>query len=286
MHLPRISFLLVLFSSRLNARPSGPVSTTVLGPKQPGPGDSLTDDDQCSVYATCGSKGRSYWQQLLTTIQTANSVDKWPDGTQIFQTYYGEPPVGWEGDGEDVADDLLNNGLPPLDTFTTIPCSSRKGPNGPLDQRKAYENLFNTEAGAIIASWNYRDSDSQKKLPWSEIIYQQYLSAMAPRQSITALQAVIRTGVVNQGTLEVLRTMYAAIGVSLFADNEQWRKWTLTDQPYFFYVLLGTDNVKGVMYLLNDHANALGRKIITAMYTRCAPWCSIWISIGPYASTS
>lgn len=79
-----------------------------------------------------------------------------------------------------------------------------------------------------------------------------------------------------------------------------WRKWTLAEHEvannlnpqlqeskadpikFFFYAFLGTDNVKGTVYLLNDHPVALGKKIITEIWTRATPHFDMWINLGPY----
>ncbi|KAL8689921.1 MAG: hypothetical protein Q9218_004515 [Villophora microphyllina] len=94
-----------------------------------------------------------------------------------------------------------------------------------LDEEAAYKDVFGTKNGIIIAEGNYRGVDSQKKLPWSEIMYQTWALAeahenalysggkkAAPGLPISNLQAIVRKIVVNQGTQSIIRSAYNANG--------------------------------------------------------------------------
>lgn len=154
-----------------------------------------------------------------------------------------------------------------------------------VDEDPAYFNIFDTKNGIIIAEGNWREDDNQKKLQWSEIMYQTWKLAMAnentmaasgqmksPGAPISNLQSVVQHDVVNDGTRAVIKAAYEANGfVAGQDDAEQWREWTEAATPSFFYGLLGTDNVKGTVWLLNDHAAEIGKKDVSTIWTRWTP---------------
>ncbi|KAI4248695.1 MAG: hypothetical protein L6R42_009182 [Xanthoria sp. 1 TBL-2021] len=95
------------------------------------------------------------------------------------------------------------------------------------------------------------------------------------------LKTVIQSSVVNGQTQEIIRLMYTNNGLVVGGDRPEdraWVRWTEVKIPGFWDALMGTDNVRGTVYLLNDHPQELGRKIITEVWTkweRFAP--DIWI---------
>ena len=72
----------------------------------------------------------------------------------------------------------------------------------------------------------------------------------------------------------MLTAAYEAKGWQPGYDGaEQWRKFTEEQdggggKDYFFYGLLGTENVRGTVWLLRDHANEIGRKDVSAIWVR------------------
>ncbi|KAL8745045.1 MAG: hypothetical protein Q9184_007920, partial [Pyrenodesmia sp. 2 TL-2023] len=188
---------------------------------------------------------------------------------------------------QEVEQDLLKHNLGPLDDhYQRWHVFSLPSEEPQVDQDSPYQNLFNTDAGVIIGVYNWRAEDhSPKQLQWSEIVYQTYILALGAGQSISALQAVIKTDIVNPGTYNVAKSAYKSIGLDADEDKA-WRKWTLAEHEFFFYAFLGTDNVKGTVYLLNDHSVALGKKIITEIWTRASPHFDLWINLGPYHPVS
>lgn len=263
--------------------PSVPTATV---PATKGVGNYQENDDPCQQYSLCGSKGHQNWQTLLATVKSPDPVDK-TDGPSKYVEFYNAMQVDREDSGQEVAQDLLTRGLSPLHEYQKWVCVPRQFSNGPdgedeeEDEDWPYQNLFNAKDGVIIAAYNWRAEDTQKKLQWSELVFQTYLKTLEPGQSVSALQSVIQVDIVNPGTFRIVKQAYESEGIDPFNDN-QWRKWTLRDQPYFFYGLLGTDNVKGTVWLLNDHAAELGKKVITQIWTRRDPTFDMWIDIGPY----
>ncbi|KAL8708109.1 MAG: hypothetical protein Q9220_006963 [cf. Caloplaca sp. 1 TL-2023] len=232
--------------------------------------DAQSDDDVCSTYAQCGTDGLKYWNMLQTTIAQAAPIDR-ADGLPIFTKFYAAQPTKQPDDMQTIQQDLINHGFDSnlLSGWETVSKDPRTGASDPPPA--AYDNDFDTKNGLLVANGNYRNWDSQKQLPWSEIIYQTWQVAQAHQEGggpISNLKTIARKNVVNEGTLDVLESLYQTLRMSMGQGDTTWYKWTEEDQPYFFYALLGTDNIKGIIWLLNDHASAIGRKEITEIWTR------------------
>ncbi|KAI4277173.1 MAG: hypothetical protein LQ337_001992, partial [Flavoplaca oasis] len=175
-----------------------------------------------------------------------------------------------------IQEDLIHRGFSPINDYKMWHVSSLQSKNGQADEETSYENMVNTDDGVIIATYNWRPLDSQKKLQW-------YLMESSSGFS-SILIAIVQVDITNPGTFRILNTAYKARGLDANHDRH-WRRWTPADSPYFFW-FLGTDNVKGTMFLLKDHASAIGKKAITAIWTRAEPSFDIWIQLGPYHPTT
>ncbi|KAL8711952.1 MAG: hypothetical protein Q9220_003648 [cf. Caloplaca sp. 1 TL-2023] len=218
----------------------------------------------------------------------ANPVDR-TDGPQKFQQFYAVKESDISSDilrkqMSRIKQDVINHGFDPnlLTGWDTV---SKNPQTGKLDdQSPAYENDFDTRNGLLVASSNFREWDTQRQLPWSELMFQTWQVVQADQQGqpISNLRAVVRKEVEGPGAQAVLKSLYSARGLTMNKGDATWYQWSEEHQPYFFYALLGIDNVKGVIWLLNDHPNALGKKEITDIWTR---WekrdPDIWINLGP-----
>ena len=242
-------------------------------------GEHQEDDEVCDDYATCSERGLGYWNALHTTLFNAQPSDR-TDGYNIFHTYYET-----EFDGVMVADPDLRQGLANrgvsyenMDVWYTFSMDPKTGHES---FEKAYFNVFDTANGVIIAEGNWRELDEQKRLPWSELMYQTWQVAKdnadvisktdkshPPGGPISNLRSVIQHIITNMGTQAVLRAAYQSRGYSIGQGDQTWQKWTEADTPYFFYGLLGTDNCKGTVWLLNDHAAEIGKKEVSVIWTR------------------
>lgn len=211
------------------------------------------------------------------------------DGLRIFNRYYGTDMIDTDETQDYLKDDMAQNGLSPLKTYLRHAIWSKASPDGPDDPRNAYQFSINEKDGVIISHWSNRNDDSQKRLPWSELIYQ----AVSRDYGNISLRWIILHNILNPGTNDLIRE----IARTNHADERQettWRTWTVTD-PYFIS-LLGTDAVQQVVWMLNDHSVALGRLTITEILTH-GQWLDegrdsdIWVKLAPYdpataASTS
>ncbi|KAI4238271.1 MAG: hypothetical protein LQ349_001218 [Xanthoria aureola] len=273
------SFLMLLPVSVLPAQ----LAHAALLPTTPTSGNFQEMDSPCQQYSLCGSKGLQYWRDLIATLASPFPADK-DDDFHIYKDWYHCTLEDRAGAGQEVEHDLTGRGLSSIDDYKMWHVSSLHSKNGNADRETSYENLFNTHDGVIIATYNWRPLDSQKKLQWSDIVYHTYRLNLEAGQSMQSLQAVIQADITNPGTFRILQSAYKARGLDATYDRK-WRRWTLADYPFFFW-FLGTDNVKGTLFLLKDHASAVGRKLITEIWTRADPSVDIWIKLGPYSPST
>ncbi|KAL8719827.1 MAG: hypothetical protein Q9181_008011 [Wetmoreana brouardii] len=168
--LPHLAFhLLFLLPLLVHANPSPPNSaqTSAAPSIPPTPGNQKEDDDVCPNYKICGSKGLGYWNDLHTTLSDPKSKDR-TDESSKFQQYYITNFANTRAADPDLYQDLINHGIGAdhLDEWAIWgkdpETGLRGGPWAP------YENVFDTNGGAIIASSNYREWDTQKQLQWEE----------------------------------------------------------------------------------------------------------------------
>ncbi|KAL8677494.1 MAG: hypothetical protein Q9186_006068 [Xanthomendoza sp. 1 TL-2023] len=223
-------------------------------------------------------KGRNHWNAFMARLQDPNAKDV--NRSEPFMHYYGTEHGDLDDphSGQEVEKDLIPHGFSPRDEFTkwaTYALSS-------LDRHE--EISSSTKDGVIIATSNFRENDPEKKLFWSDVVYENYLQTVKPGETISALRTVIQTDVMNRGTFLVTKEAYKARDFDFVRDyNPHWLKWTLGEQQHSFYAFLGTDNVKGVVHLLTDYSVTIGKKVITGIWTRHDPQFDMWIEIGPYA---
>lgn len=156
------SFLIILAVSLL---PAQRLAQAGLVPTMPTSGNFQEMDNPCQQYSLCGSKGLQYWRNLTTTLASPTPADK-DDDFSIYKTWYRCTLEDRAGGGQEVEQDLIGRGLSPVDDYKMWHVSSLRSQNGKADQETSYENMFNTDDGVIIATYNWRPLDSQKKLQW------------------------------------------------------------------------------------------------------------------------
>ncbi|KAI4088964.1 MAG: hypothetical protein LQ344_005716 [Seirophora lacunosa] len=245
-------------------------------------GDKQNDNVFCSSCIDCFISGEKYWNTLQRTLGQKDLVDR--NDIAKFRQYYGVEPSEEPFDLGRIQQDLLNHHFDAklLTGWATLSKSQR---TGELDKPfGAYENEFDTRNGIIVANSNDRRWDSQKQLPWSELMYQtwQTVSAIQGGGPISTLRTVVRKQVTNLGTQAVLNALYKLNQPEIKRGDPKWYRWSGAEQPLFFLALLGTDNVKGVLWLLNDHAREMGRKEISEIWTRWGEQDpDIWIELRP-----
>ncbi|KAL8837884.1 MAG: hypothetical protein Q9170_002359 [Blastenia crenularia] len=248
------------------------------------PSDQQSDSTFCNTYTDCSQAGLKYWNTLQTTLADPLPIDR-TDSFLEFPLAYRIRPSDFPFGYTDLEPDLAAHGFS-AKALSAWEVASVSAQTGEADDPAAFDNTFDVINGLIIAQWNYNDHDTRKTLPWSEIIYQtwQHVQSLTATPSgggsIKNLQAVIRDRVSNTGTLNLLTTLFRTRGVEPNKGDATWYSWTEAEQHYFFFALLGTDNVKGVVWLLNDHAVEIGGKEITRIWVRWpGVFPTIWIEI-------
>ncbi|KAL8954435.1 MAG: hypothetical protein Q9193_007248, partial [Seirophora villosa] len=220
-----------------------------------------------------------------TSLQLDKPVDR-SDGKTLFDQYYRpEYDLTQEADLE-LQSGFADRGMKydHVDLWDTLP----RG--GPPSRFPAYANEFDTANGVIIAQANFKQFDSQKKLEWSELMYQTWPHAQMKADElhrrdvankkdpphpaggpIANLRAIVQHSALPRGTRAVITAAYNANknkGYSIGRGDETWRKWTEVETRDFFYALVGTDSVKSTIWLLKDHAAELRKKTIVAIWTK------------------
>ncbi|KAI4255905.1 MAG: hypothetical protein L6R42_006501 [Xanthoria sp. 1 TBL-2021] len=254
------------------------------------------DKVKCIDYSTCSIKGKEYWNILQTTLRQPQMCDR--DDLELFEEhYFAEYDTSMMSD-PDLRQALENRNIEAtrMDTWEV---SGLDPDTLTRDNKPAYYNIFDTQNGIIVAEGNWKFSDSQQVLEWSEIMYQTWRLAEEradilagqdknhlPGGPISNLRAVVQHIITNEVTRSVMKAAYDANGwVPGYDGPDEWRPWTEQTTEPFFFGLMGTDNVKGTVWLLNDHADEIGRKEISVIWTR---WHlgnpDIWIDIAPWQS--
>ncbi|KAL8670947.1 MAG: hypothetical protein Q9168_004530 [Polycauliona sp. 1 TL-2023] len=266
----------------LNPRVDQATTQPATGECKP-PVDQNTADQQnkvkCVDYSTCSIKGLEYWNTLQTTLLQPQICDR--DDQELFEEhYFAEYDTSYLPD-PDISQALQDRGVE-LTKMDTWQVSGLDPVTLARDPRPAYYNVFDTHNGIVVADGNWKVEDSQNVLQWSEIIYNTWQLAaknadtMAARDKshlpggpISTLQSVIQHIITNKVTRAVTTAAYQSNGWTPGYDGpEQWRPWTEQNTRSFFFGLMGTDNVKGTVWLLNDHAEEIGRKEISTIWTR------------------
>ncbi|KAL8916692.1 MAG: hypothetical protein Q9172_006184 [Xanthocarpia lactea] len=259
----------------------------------------LHDDEVCHTSQTCKDRGKRYWDQLIATVSQPNPVDR-TDGPDKFAEYYRTELAVLGDHIPQLHNDLENHGFETkyIQGWATF---SMNPDTGKETVATAYRNLFYTSKGLIIQEENFRDADEQKKLPWSELMYETWEDAHQWENfqhsedpthpaggPISTLQTVVSAKCVGEETQAVIKEIWDVQGHDWNEGDPTWYKYTLAElaaagKADWFYSLVGTDNVKGAVWLLNDHAAEIGKKVITEIWVRWT-WVNpdIWINIGPY----
>ena len=244
-------------------------------------GEALMDlMDQCVDYGSCSEKGYKNWNTLQTRLSQEQHVcDKNEIGK--FRNHYVAQYASSTTPDESLLQALANRGIEETE-IDGWAVSGRDPDSLQKDRSRSYYNLFDTHNGVIVAKENFRVSDSQKKLPWSEIVYQTWALAAKKADELASndkshlsggpirnLRSIVQHFIVNEDTNAVIEAAYKANDLTPGRDDpEQWNEWTEQNTEFFFFALLGTANVRGALWLLHDHAQELGQKEITAIYTR------------------
>ena len=249
----------------------------------------------CPSYMTCGEKGLIYWNWLQGNISDPTHLDR-TDGKELFAKSYFSERVPLHERPFLSPQDLHDNALPGFDdpaysywyTASTIPG------DGDENEEIPYKNIINTRDGVLITMEAFKEDDTAQTLPWSEIMYQVWQGAkayddertkakgMGGSSTLSTLTHSFQNDIVNVDTHRILELMYTNAGYDPGRDW-QWRTWTEAATPNWFHALLGTDNCKGTVFLLTQHAAEAGKREITEVRTWWdGDWPHIWYVLSSH----
>ncbi|KAL8827745.1 MAG: hypothetical protein Q9170_006893 [Blastenia crenularia] len=262
------------------------------------PGNHQNDDNVCPDYKTCSIAGHNYYQSLLSTISNPHPTDR-TNGKIPYDTLYESEIIPLGDYGAGIRPDLQARGID-YRKMTLWASSSKDPDTGEVSIDAAYGNIIDTAKGVIIAVENFREFDQHRAspdsdadsgdetspsqhtgLPWSEIIYQTWQRAhilettyynqklpiwTLPGADLSTLQYSIQNKIDNPQTQRIINLAYSSMGYPL--KDATWKRWTFEETPNWYFALLGTDNCKGTVWLLNDHAGEAGGKFVREVWTR------------------
>jgi len=153
----------------------------------------------------------------------------------------------------------------------------RSNVNGDIARLPVNDGAYDRRSGTILAMINFQERDTwprgdPHRLPWSELTWQTWSKAAGPQRGfpnsdIGNLQYVLRQNVQNKGTMSVVEQAHSKNGIPNDQMGEFEEDPTNVEKSNAFYALLGTDNIKGVAFMLKDHHNEAGNKVIKKIVT-------------------
>jgi hypothetical protein len=202
-------------------------------------------DQKCQLYNSFKAKGAQYAASLEKAIGEKDTKADRDEAKQFGERYETKMTSG-AGVPSNVMKDIQKPG------------SYTKVDTGIKGKESAYQNYASPDEGTIIGGWNYANRDVEgpgRKLPNSEVLYQQYKGVGG---SFATLGRVIRSSIANEETM---------VAMDMCAGTVIQKNAAMTYQAGSdnFNALLGTDNCKGVAFMLTDHARESGGKRIAAI---------------------
>jgi hypothetical protein len=138
----------------------------------------------------------------------------------------------------------------------------------------AYYNLVHKEGKAIWCMINFADRDplASDRTHWSDLMAascacamgREHITGGGHRRDMSALLAVCRLNIVNHVTRDLVQKLAAE------RDLQPGDVFTLRPGDADFFSLLGTQNGKGIAWMLGTYPSKFGRKVITSALVTCS----------------
>ena len=267
-----VSLLLLLITPLISTSPIEDISLRDTSALEP----SRVIKRESDLFNTLKNKGANNWIALEARRQEKCPVDVAYDQPK-FDKYWKEkiPQNAPPALRPQFVPRGVNNGEQlPENAFLGVEYRSRI--NGVVG-KTAYDNLHAPQlkgptsgsGGVMIAANNdYREDKSARvdKLRFSEILFWEYKMAAdsADRKAMVSnLNWVFRSNIINTDTNNLILELHKRR-----AKPDQEQQWTMEDDSDAFLALIGCDNVKSVVWMLNDHVNAFIRKGIPSILTQ------------------
>ena len=267
-----VSLLLLLVTPFISASPIEDIPVRDTSALEP----SRVIKRESDLFNTLKNKGANNWIALEARRQENGPVDVAYDQPK-FDKYWKEkiPQNAPPALRPQFVPRGVNNGEPlPENVFLGVEYRSRI--NGVVS-KTAYDNLHAPQlkgptagsGGVMIAANNdYREDKSAKedKLRFSEILFWEYKMAADStdrKAKVSNLNWVFRSNIINTDTKNLILEPHKRR-----AKPDEEQQWTMEDDSDAFLALIGCDNVKSVVWMLNDHVNAFIRKGIPSIWTQ------------------
>lgn len=147
------------------------------------------------------------------------------------------------------------------------------------NNKPVHQCSYNKDQKSIIADSNFRKKDNnppEEQLLWSELTFQRWKEIAG--DDVAQLKFVIRQHIVNKGSVNTLEEAYNKLGIP---PNKKAEFYPSSDNPAMdnaFRTLAGTDNAKGVFYMMADHHRELQNLKVVKIHTWFQSWES-WPAI-------
>ena len=125
--------------------------------------------------------------------------------------------------------------------------------------------LKETKTIIVGASWRSADTQDAQRLSWSELTFQRWNEIAG--DATKDLKYVIRQYVTNQGTKATMKLAHEKLNFDLNKEGIFYPSDRGSDMDKAFQALAGTDNAKGVFYMLGDHHEAFGDLKVVRIHT-------------------
>ena len=267
-----VPLLLLLVTQSVSATPIEDISVHGTSALEP----SGVIKRESDLFNTLKNKGANNWIALEARRQEKCPVDVAYDQANFDKYWKEKIPVNAPPALQpQFVPRGVNNGKPlPENAFLGVGYRSKI--NGVVG-KTAYDNLHTPQldgptsgsGGAIIAANNEFHEDESApgdKLRFFEILFWEYKMAAdsAERKAkVSNLNWVFRSNIINTDTNNLILEIHKRR-----AKPDQEQQWTMEDDSDAFLALIGCDNVKSVVWMLNDHVNAFIRKGIPSIWTQ------------------
>ncbi|KAL8689833.1 MAG: hypothetical protein Q9218_004578 [Villophora microphyllina] len=249
----------------------GPINTTLVLDGRP----LITrgeEDDTCDAVDKCTNVGQKLWDALQTKLLDSKAQDETKyDGTlaadyQDVRKKDLTPPVHFQQLFKDLNLDYEKH-------FAMHTVKSN------IDVHDAFENMFNTNQGTLIGYWNYKEYDTKKTMPFSEVIFQCYKKECDEESELKKFQFAGIYNVANNKFGELQEDLYNSNNVQKITNR--FVKWTFDANKDAFLALLGTPLLNFVLRMLTDHSVAFGRIIPTEVWTNIRTK-TVYVKVGEF----
>lgn len=211
------------------------------------------EDDVCDTIETCKAAGQKLWDALQNKLKDKDAKDL--EGyDNLFKEKYKDKVTRDTSPDAAAWRDLFRNLNIDYENHFAVHVV-----RGIEDEYDAYHNLFNTNQGVMISPWNYKNYDTKRPVPFSEVIFQCFKNECDEKEELKKFQLAAIENIGNTQYLKVIEEIYKLRGKNRI--KERWEKWTYEDNQDDFITFLGTPKLSFLLRMLADHTVAFGKRI-------------------------